>query len=60
MEKDVKPTYKSNGDYKKINRKTIVMMKQWIYQSIYYHLSCETIVYNSWKRLNKLFESKNP
>jgi len=35
-EKGVKPTGKTNGDWKKINRKTIGVNRQWIDQSIYH------------------------
>ena len=50
---------KSDGDWKKINRKTIGVIRQWIDQFIYHHVSSETLVYNLWKRLSELFESKN-
>ena len=58
-EKGVKPAAKSDGDWKKINRKTIGVIRQWIDQSIYHHVSGETLAYNLWKRLSELFESKN-
>ena len=43
----------------KINRKTIGVIRQWIYQSIYHHILGETLVYNFWKILSELFESKD-
>jgi len=58
-EKGVKPKGKIDGDWKKINRKTIGVIRQWINQSIYHHVSSETLAYYLWKRLSELFESKN-
>ena len=58
-EKCVKTIGKSDGDLKKINRKTIGVIKQWINQSIYHHVSGENLSYNLLKRLSELFESKN-
>jgi len=58
-EKGVKPTSKYDGDWKKINRKTIGVIRQWIDQSIYQHMSGETLAYNLLKTLSELFESKN-
>jgi len=58
-EKGVKPIGKTDGDWKKINRKTIGVIRQWIDQSIYHLVSSETLAYNLWKRLSELFDSKN-
>nr|KYP59402.1 Retrovirus-related Pol polyprotein from transposon TNT 1-94 [Cajanus cajan] len=56
---DIKPKDKSEEDWKKVNRKTISMIRQWIDQSICHHVSNETNTFNLWKKLSELFESKN-
>jgi len=38
-ENGVKPIDKSERDWKKINRRTIGVIRQWIDQSIYHHVS---------------------
>jgi len=53
----IQPVDKSDGDWKKMNRKTISVTRQWIDQSIYHHVLGETLAYNLWKRLSEL--SKN-
>lgn len=58
-EQGLKLTNICKGDWKKINRKSIGMIWKWINQSIYHHVSSETLAYKLWKRLNDLFESKN-
>jgi len=42
-EKGVKLADKSNGDWKKINRKTIGVIRQWIDQFIYHHVLGDTL-----------------
>nr|KYP59117.1 Retrovirus-related Pol polyprotein from transposon TNT 1-94 [Cajanus cajan] len=54
-----KPANKSKEDWKKANRKTIGMIRQWIDQRIYHHVSSETNAFNLCKKLSELFESKN-
>ena len=58
-EKGVKPTGKFDREWKKIIRKTIGVIKQWIDEFIYHHVSGETLAYNFWKRLSELFEFKS-
>ena len=58
-ENGVKTTCKYDGEWKKINGKTIGVIRQWIDQTIYHHVLGETLAYNLWKRLSELFEYKN-
>nr|KYP32380.1 hypothetical protein KK1_046963 [Cajanus cajan] len=54
-----KPADKSEEDWKKANKKTIGMIRKWIDQRIYHHVSSETNAFNLWKKLSEIFEFKN-
>lgn len=54
-----KPTTMSNGGWKKLCRKTIGTIRQWIDDSVFHHVAQETEAHTLWKKLETLYERKN-
>ena len=57
--KGKKPVDKPEADWKKMNRKTIGHIRQWIDQSVYHHVLQETDAYTLWTTLEFVHEKKN-
>lgn len=55
-----KPSTMSDNDWKKLNRKTVGFIRQWIDNSIFYHVSEETNAQALWDKLKNLYERKTP
>ena len=53
-----KPTTKKNGDWKKMNRKTIRLIRQCIGHEVFYHVAQETSAYELWTKLETIYQSK--
>ncbi|CAH9127834.1 unnamed protein product [Cuscuta epithymum] len=45
-------------EWKKINRKTIGQIRQWIDHSVFHHVAQETDAYALWKKLEDMYQAK--
>ena len=57
-EKGVKPASVKDEDWKKLNKKTIGQIRQWIDHSVFHHVAQETDVYELWQKLESMFQAK--
>lgn len=57
--KGVKPAAKSDADWKKMNMKTISLIRRWIDNSEYHHVSEEEDAYTLWTTLESTFQEKS-
>ncbi|PKI40027.1 hypothetical protein CRG98_039597 [Punica granatum] len=53
-----KPKYKDDKAWERTNRKTIGLIRQWIGNSIYHHVTQETNVKVLWDKLTNLYTRK--
>ena len=44
--------------WKKINKKIVGLIRQWINDNIFYHVAIKTNAYCLWKKLESLYEQK--
>ena len=56
--KGVKPDGDKDGDWIKINRKTVGQIRQWIDHSVFHHVAQETDAYALWMKLEGMYQSK--
>ena len=49
----------SNADWKKLKKKTLGAICQWVDISLYNHVSKETDLHTLWKNLENMYETKN-
>ncbi|KAM1487717.1 hypothetical protein ACFX2I_001756 [Malus domestica] len=55
-----KPESMSDAEWKKMNRKAIGTIRQWVDDSVFHHVSNETNAREFWMKLESLFEKKTP
>ncbi|CAH9137488.1 unnamed protein product [Cuscuta epithymum] len=56
--KGINPDPAKSTQWKKINRKTIGQIRQWIDHSVFHHVARETDAYALWKKLEDLYQAK--
>ncbi|CAJ2652104.1 unnamed protein product [Trifolium pratense] len=49
----------SDTDWKKMNRKAVAIIRQWLDLSVYPHVEAETNAHTMWNKLKELYERKN-
>ena len=54
-----KPADKSDADWKKMNRKAVALIRQWLDLSVYPHVETEIDANKMWEKLKELYERKN-
>ncbi|CAM8949433.1 unnamed protein product [Rhodiola kirilowii] len=57
-EADAKPEKMSDADWKKLNRKAIGHIREWMDDSVFHHVANETDAQKLWLKLESLFEKK--
>ncbi|XP_057740507.1 uncharacterized protein LOC130957678 [Arachis stenosperma] len=50
---------KSDTKWKKLNRKAVALIRQWLDLSVYPHVDTETNAEKMWNKLKELYEKKN-
>ena len=55
----VKSNDTSDADWKKLKKKTLGVIRQWVDISLYNHVVKETNPYTLWKNLENIYETKN-
>ncbi|XP_020972789.1 uncharacterized protein LOC110269347 [Arachis ipaensis] len=50
---------KYDAEWKKLNRKAVALIGQWLDRSVYPHVDTETNAKKMWKKLKELYERKN-
>ena len=58
-EDNAKPSEMPNADWKKLNKKTLGVIFQWVDISLYNHVAKETDPQTLWKNLESMYETKN-
>ena len=58
--KGYKPVTTTEDEWKKLNRKTIWQIRQWVDQSVFHHVAKEVDAYSLWHKLDSLYEIKTP
>lgn len=53
-----KPDEVTNQVWKKMHKKTIGQIRQWIKHSVFYHVVQETDAYAIWKKLEDMYQAK--
>ena len=53
-----KPTTMTDDEWKRLDRKTIGFIRQWLDDSVFHHVSTEISAYSLWKKLESLYERK--
>ncbi|CAH9062481.1 unnamed protein product [Cuscuta epithymum] len=56
--KGINPDPAKSTEWKKINRKTIGQIRQWIDHSVFHHVAQETDAYALWKKLEDMYQAK--
>ncbi|CAH9145171.1 unnamed protein product [Cuscuta epithymum] len=56
--KGINPDPANSTEWKKINRKTIGQIRQWIDHSVFHHVAQETDAYALWKKLEDMYQAK--
>ena len=51
-----KPVTTTKNELKKLNRKTIWQIRQWVDQSVFHHVAKEVDAYSLWQKLESLWE----
>ncbi|KAJ8466528.1 hypothetical protein OPV22_029080 [Ensete ventricosum] len=54
----VKPISMTNDEWKRLDRKTVGFIRQWLDDSVFHHVSTECSAYSLWKKLESLYERK--
>ena len=57
-EKGVNPDSTKEAEWKKLSRKTIGQIRQWIDNSVFHHVAQETDAYVLWKKLDGMYQAK--
>ena len=52
------PDPTKEAEWKKMNRKTIGQIRQWIDHSVFHHVAQETDAYTLWKKLEDMYQAK--
>ena len=55
VEGDKSKSTKSDAEWKKLNRKAVVLIRQWLDLSVYPHVDTETNAEKMWKKLKELY-----
>ena len=53
-----KPKDMSEAEWKIMHRKTVALIRQWVDQSVFHHVSQETNATELWKKLESMYERK--
>ena len=53
-----KPITTIEDEWKKLNRKTVGQIRQWVDQSVFHHVAKEVDAYSLWQKLESLYERK--
>ena len=53
-----KPTTMIDDEWKRLDRKTIGFIRQWLDDSVFHHVSTEISAYSLWKKLESFDETK--
>ncbi|KAL6211098.1 hypothetical protein ACLB2K_016326 [Fragaria x ananassa] len=53
-----KPNAMSDEEWKKLNRKCIGVIRQWLDDNVFHHISKETTTLELWRKLESLYERK--
>ena len=53
-----KPITTIEDEWKKLNRKTVGQIRQWVDQSVFHHVAKEADAYSLWQKLESLYERK--
>ena len=56
---NAKPKDKSDKEWERMNWKTIGMVRQWLDDSVFHHVTNETSAHELWKKLKSVYERKN-
>ena len=56
--KSYKSVTTTEDEWKKLNRKTIGKIRQWVDQSVFHHVAKKVDAYNLWQKLESLYEIK--
>ena len=48
----------TEDEWKKLNRKTIGQIRQWVDHNVFHHVAKEVDVYSLWQKLESLYERK--
>ena len=48
----------TNDEWKRLNRKTVGFIRQWLDDSIFHHVFTKSSAYSLWKKLEDLYEKK--
>ncbi|QHO13808.1 Retrovirus-related Pol polyprotein [Arachis hypogaea] len=59
VEGDESKGTKFDAEWKKLNRKAVVLIRQWLDLSMYPHVDTETNAKKTWNKLKELYERKN-
>ncbi|XP_016207670.1 uncharacterized protein LOC107648214 [Arachis ipaensis] len=59
VEGDKSKGTKSDAEWKKLNRKAVVLIRQWLDLTVCPHVDTETNTEKIWKKLKELYERKN-
>jgi hypothetical protein len=54
----IKPDAKTDDEWKKLNRKAVGHIRQWVNQSVFHHVTKEVDAYLLWLKLESLYERK--
>lgn len=54
----IKPDAKTDDEWKKLNRKAVGYIRQWVDQSVFHHVAKEVDAYLLWLKLESLYERK--
>jgi hypothetical protein len=54
----IKPDAKTDDEWKKLNRKDVGHIRQWVDQSVFHHVAKEVDAYLLWLKLESLYERK--
>ncbi|XP_057954021.1 uncharacterized protein LOC131148323 [Malania oleifera] len=56
--KGMKPDSVKDDDWRRMNRKTIGQIRQWIDHKVYHHVAQETDAYSLWEKLENMYQAK--
>ena len=53
-----KPVTMTDDKWKRLHRKTVEFIRQWLDDSVFHHVSTKSPAYSLWKKLECLYERK--
>ncbi len=53
-----RPDGKTDEEWSKLNRKAVAVIRQWVEDAVYHHVSGETNASELWKKLAALYEPR--